>query len=123
MVLTKTNDRCCLSILNVKVLTPFHFQLVYVVLHLTEKNFSTVTAKTEDMAAFFIYIYLQSFSTNRESWFEHTAELSSNASKRFVFRLAVFAATVSMPCVHNRHLKLHVSRKFSTYFSLGGMNE
>ena len=66
--------------------------------------------------------YLQSFSTNHESWFEYTAESSSNAKKLFVFRLVVFAATVSMPCVHIRHLKLHVSRKFSTYFSLGGMN-
>ena len=27
-----------------------------------------------------------------------------------------------MPCVQIRHLKLHVSQKFSTYFSLGGMN-
>ena len=66
---------------------------------------------------------LQSFSTNHESWFEHTAELSSITQKQFVFCLSVFAATVSMPCVHAKHLKLYVSRKFSTYFSLAGMNE
>ena len=33
------------------------------------------------------------------------------------FYVVVFAATVSMPCIHIRHLKLHVSWKFSTYFS------
>ena len=65
--------------------------------------------------------YLQSFSTNHESWLEHAAELSSNTYKQFVFCLVVFAATESMPCVHIRDLKLYVSRKFSTYFSLGGM--
>ena len=43
--------------------------------------------------------------------------------KRFVFRLVVFAATVSMPCVHIRHLKSYVGRKFSNYFSLDGINE
>ena len=40
--------------------------------------------------------------------------------KGLVFRLVVCAATVSMPCVHIRHLKLYVGRKFSTYFLLGG---
>ena len=39
------------------------------------------------------------------------------------FLLVVFAATVSMLGVHIRHLKLYVSRKFSTYFLLSGMNE
>ena len=53
--------------------------------------------------------YLLSFSTDHERWFEHTAQLLSNALKRFVFRLAVFAATVSMPLVHTRHLKLYES--------------
>ena len=43
--------------------------------------------------------------------------------KNEFFRLVELAATVSMPCVHIRHLKLYVSRKFDTYFSLGGMNE
>ena len=46
------------------------------------------------MAGFF---YLQSFSTDHDSWFDHTAELSSNAKKQFVLRLVVLAATVSMP--------------------------
>ena len=32
-------------------------------------------------------------------------------------------STVCMPCVHIRHLKLYASRKFSTYFSSGGLNE
>ena len=40
------------------------------------------------------------------------------------FRLVAFAAaTVSMPCLHIGHLKLYVSRKFSTYFSLGEIIE
>ena len=71
------------------------------------------------MAAFF---YLQSFSTNHESRFEHAAELSSKVKTVF-FCLVVFTATVSMPCVHIRHIKLQVSRKFSTYFLLRGINE
>ena len=65
---------------------------------------------------------LQSFSANHEDWFEHTAELSSNALKRFVFHLVVFAATVNMPWVHIRHLKLYESRNsaltFYHYFAL-----
>ena len=50
------------------------------------------------MAAFF---NLQSFSTDHESWFEYTTELSSNVLKRFVFRLVVFAATVNILCFHS----------------------
>ena len=38
--------------------------------------------------------------------------------KTIWFRLVVLAAFLSMPCGHNRHLELYVSRKFSTYFSL-----
>ena len=43
--------------------------------------------------------------------------------KRFVFRLVVFSLTVSMHCIDVRNLKIHVSQKFSTYFSLGGMTK
>ena len=43
--------------------------------------------------------------------------------KNDLFFVNGFAATVSMPCVHIRHLKLYMDRKFGTYFSLGGMNE
>ena len=39
------------------------------------------------------------------------------------FCLVVFAATVCMPCIHIRDLKLHASRKVSSSFSSGGMNE
>ena len=43
--------------------------------------------------------------------------------KRIVFCLVVFAAIVSMPCVHIRDIKLYVSQKCSTYFSSSGMNK
>ena len=62
---------------------------------------------------------LQPFSTSHENWFEHTAKLQSND----VSHLIVFAANVSMPCVHIRYLKSYINRKLSTYFSLGRMNE
>ena len=48
--------------------------------------------------------------------FRNVRELLSNA-------LVVFALTESMPCTHNRHLKLYASRKYSTYMSSDGMNE
>ena len=52
--------------------------------------------------------YLQSFLANLKSWFE--PEFSSNAWKRFVFHSVVFADTLSMHCVHIRHLKLYESK-------------
>ena len=54
-------------------------QLVQVVLHLTAKEISKFTAKTGEMAVSLrTFLYLQSFSTNHGSWFEHTDQLSSN---------------------------------------------
>ena len=35
----------------------------------------------------------------------------------------MFGETVKMLFVHIRHLKLYMSREFSTYFLLGEMNE
>ena len=40
-------------------------------------NVSNPTSKTGEMTAPFFY--LESFLTNHQSWFEHTAELSCNA--------------------------------------------
>ena len=59
---------------NVWAVPPYHFQLDFLNLHLTVTNYAKPTAKTGGSPLF----YLQSFSTNRESWFKHTAELSSN---------------------------------------------
>ena len=84
-----------------------------------ERIFQNLPLKLEECPLF----YLQSFSMNHENWFEHTAELSCNTYRQFVFRFVVFAETVSMPCIHIRHLKSSVSRKFHTYFSSGGMNK
>ena len=67
--------------------------------------------------------YLQSFSANHESWFEHTVNCHPTLKNGLFVHLVAFAETVSTSCIHVRHLKLYVSQKCNTYFTLGGMNE
>ena len=68
--------------------------VIWVVLHLTLKEFFLTHCSNWRNGRFY---QLHSLSTNHKSWLQHTPEFSSNALKRFVFRLVVFAATVSMP--------------------------
>ena len=103
---------------NKYLLPHYHFTHVYVVLHLRE-FFETRCLNWRNVS----FYYLQSLSTNHESWLKHTAEFSSNALKRIGFCLVVFVVTVSMPCVHIRRPKSYVSKKFNTYFQSDGMNE
>ena len=89
---------------NVQTVPPYHFQLVFVVLHPTVKEFFVTQSQNWTNGHF---LNLQSFSTNHDSWFQHTAELSSITWKRFVF-LFIIVCSNCMPC---------------SYFFLGGMNE
>ena len=83
-------------------------------------NFSKPTAKLTNSKWLFFSFTLSAY---HESWLEYSVEFLSSTWKQFVFHLVVFAATVSMLCIHIRHLKLYVSRQFSTYFPSGGKNE
>ena len=59
---------------DVQTVPPYHFQLVFVVLHPTVKEFFVTQSQNWTNGRF---LNLQSFSTNHDSWFQHTAELSS----------------------------------------------
>ena len=70
------------------------------------------------------HLPFQSFSIIHESWFEHTAELSSNTWKWFALCLVVLAATANIPHVYIRHLKLYVSKNLLlTFYQVEWMSE
>ena len=107
---------------NVQTVPPYHFQLVFVVLHLTVKEFFVTQSQNWRNGRF---LNLQSFSTNHayDSWFHLQLNCRPSLENDLFFCLSVFVATVSMPCIRTRHQKSYVSWKFSNYFSLRGMNE
>ena len=76
------------------------------------------TAKTGEIAAFLIYT---SFQLTMKVGLSIQLKDCHPTLKNDVFCLVVFAANVVMPCVHIRHLKLYVNRKFSSYFSSCGI--
>ena len=80
-----------------------------------KKNFWKPTVKTREMAAFFIYGH-----------FQPTMKVGLSIQLIVVLRLKTICFSfnsVCSNCIHIKCLKLYVSRKFSTYFSLDGMNE